>query len=124
VRVPLLDHRVVEAAAGVDAARRFEPLGRKMLLRELALGNVTPEVFERPKSGFALPMELWCRQRLKDGVAEVLADRAACAAAGLDHGTIGRLWRSFLQQAPGMYWSRIWAVFVLLRWCQRHGLRA
>jgi asparagine synthase (glutamine-hydrolysing) len=124
VRVPLLDHRVVEAAAGVAAARRFTPLGRKMLLRELALGKVTPAVFDRPKSGFTLPMELWCRQRLKAVVAEVLADRSMCASIGLDHTTVGRLWRSFLQQAPGMYWSRIWAVFVLLRWCRQHGLSA
>ena len=120
VRVPLLDHGVIEAAAGVPAERRFHPLGKKRLLRELALGKIDPAIFDRPKSGFVLPIENWCRQRLQSEVADVLADRDLCAAAGLDHATVGKLWRSFVAGAPGMYWSRIWTVFVLLRWCREH----
>ena len=120
VRVPLIDHGVIEAAAAVESGRRFEPLGKKRLLRDLALSKVDPAIFDRPKSGFVLPIEAWCRQRLKDEVAEVLADRNLCEAAGLDHATVGKLWRSFSAGAPGMYWSRIWVVFVLLRWCREH----
>ena len=30
------------------------------------------------------------------------------------------LWRAFLDHARGMYWSRVWALYVLVRWCQRH----
>ena len=120
VRVPLLDHAVIEAAAAVESQRRYQPLGKKLLLRELALRKVDPAIFERPKSGFVLPIETWCRQRLKDEVAEVLADRDLCDLAGLDHATVGKLWRSFSAGAPGMYWSRIWVIFVLLRWCREH----
>src|SRR5690606_36417729 len=116
VRVPLVDHRVIEAVAAVESQRRFEPLGEKRLLRELALSNVDQAIFDRPKSGFVIPIEAWCRQRLKDEVAEVLADRGLCASVGLDHATVGKLWRSFSAGAPGMYWSRVWVVFVLLGW--------
>ena len=31
---------------------------------------------------------------------------------------------AFRAGAPGLYWSRVWAVYVLVRWCQRHGVRA
>lgn len=120
VRVPLIDHGVIEAVAAVDPSRRFEPLGKKGLLRDLALAKIDPAIFDRPKSGFVLPIEAWCRQRLKDEVAEVLADRGLCEAAGLDHATVGKLWRSFSAGAPGMYWSRVWVIFVLLRWCREH----
>ena len=120
VRVPLIDHGVIEAVAAVESGRRYEPLGKKRLLRELALSKVDPAIFDRPKSGFVLPIEAWCRQSLKDEVAEVLADRDLCAAAGLDHATVGKLWRSFSAGAPGMYWSRIWVIFVYLRWCREH----
>ena len=122
VRVPLLDHRVVEAASRVDDSRRFDPVGKKRLLRELALGGIDPTIFDRPKSGFVLPLDLWCRQRLKDQVGATLTDASACAGAGLDPAVVGNLWRAFLERAPGIYWSRIWTVFVLLNWCQRHRL--
>ncbi len=120
VRVPLIDHGVIEAVAAVESGRRYEPLGKKHLLRDLALSKIDPAIFDRPKSGFVLPIEAWCRQSLMHEVAEVLADRNLCAAAGLDHATVGKLWRSFSAGAPGMYWSRIWVVFVLLRWCREH----
>ena len=120
VRVPLIDHGVVEAVAAVASQRRFEPLGKKGLLREVALAKLDPAIFDRPKSGFVLPIEAWCRQRLKDEVAEVLADPGLCSAAGLDPDVVGKLWRSFVAGAPGMYWSRVWVIFVLLRWCREH----
>ncbi len=124
VRVPLLDHVLVEAVAQVPAARRFRPLGKKLLLRELALGGLDPAIFDRPKSGFVLPIETWCRQRLRGEVEQVLLDAGACAAAGVDPVTVGRLWRAFRDGAPGIYWSRIWLLYVLLRWCRAHGVAA
>ncbi len=120
VRVPLLDHRVVEALAGVDPVRRFEPLGRKQLLRDLALGSLDPALFERKKQGFELPIGGWIREELREEVDATFADRAACAAAGLDASAVARLWRAYQDGAPGVYWSRPWALFVLLWWCRRY----
>jgi asparagine synthase (glutamine-hydrolysing) len=122
VRVPLLDHEVVEATLALDDAGRFEPLGKKQVLRELALEGLDPSLFDRPKSGFVLPIERWARDVLRDEVSEAFADRGFCEAAGLDAGAVGRLWNGFLQRAPGLYWSRIWAVYVLGWWCRQYGL--
>jgi asparagine synthase (glutamine-hydrolysing) len=119
-RVPLLDHEVIEAAATVPEHDRFMPLGKKQLLRSVALGNLDPKVFDRPKSGFVLPIEVWSRQRLKDEVKRTLLDADRCAACGLNADVVARLWRSFEAEAPGMYWSRVWAIFVLLWWCREH----
>ncbi len=121
-RVPLLDHRVVEAAAGVPIAQRFNPLGRKQLLRELALSELDPALFEREKRGFELPIEVWMRRDLREQVDATLRDRDACLAAGLDPSLVARLWDAFQVGAPGLYWSRIWALFVLLWWCRSQRL--
>jgi len=43
--------------------RRFLPLQRKQLPRELALSKLNPAVFERPKPGLVLPIEVWARRR-------------------------------------------------------------
>jgi asparagine synthase (glutamine-hydrolysing) len=124
VRVPLLDHKVVEAAAATEEKRRFEPLRRKQLLRSLAVAALDPALFDRPKSGFELPIGEWCRRELKGEVGRLLQDRAACQTAGLDPGAVARLWRAFQAGAPGLYWSRLWSLFALLWWCRRQGASA
>jgi asparagine synthase (glutamine-hydrolysing) len=43
-----------------------------------------------------------------------------CRAAGLDANAVERLWKAFEKEAPGLYWSRVWSIFVLLDWLARH----
>jgi asparagine synthase (glutamine-hydrolysing) len=119
-RVPLLDHVLIETVAGVTEAERFEPLGRKQALRTAALGNLDPALFERPKSGFVLPIETWCRQTLKDTLDATFADAPGFERVGLDPRAAAAVWHSFCARRPGIYWSRVWALFVLVDWCRRH----
>lgn len=123
VRVPLLDTEVVRLTAGVATADRFEPLGSKALLRRLALDTLPADLFDRPKAGFVLPLERWCRESLGEEVAQVLSDRELCDRVGLNPAAVLRLWRSFLDDAPGIYWSRVWSLYVLMRWCAAHDVR-
>ncbi len=119
-RVPLLDHVLIEKVAGLDERERFWPLGRKQALRTAALHKLDPAIFERPKSGFVLPIEAWCRQALKATMDEAFADQAAFLRVGLEPRVVAALWRSFCAGRPGIYWSRIWALYVLADWSQRH----
>ena len=50
----------------------------------------------------------------------MLEDPQAAQAAGLEPRALARLWRAFLGGAPGLYWSRVWSLYVLLWWCRRH----
>jgi len=118
VRVPLLDHVLGETAAAVDPARRFSPPGKKRLLRELALGSLDPALFERPKSGFVLPIDRWARQRLQPRMQAAFDDPWLARRAGLRGEAVRTLWRSFTAGRPGLYWSRVWALYVLLSWCE------
>jgi asparagine synthase (glutamine-hydrolysing) len=120
VRVPLLDHEVVERTASLATGDRYSPIGKKQLLRDLALSDLDPEIFDRPKSGFVLPIERWSRAALRSEIEAALTNRAYCEACGLDPESVVRLWRAYEQGTPGIYWSRIWAIFVLLRWTTRH----
>jgi len=51
---------------------------------------------------------------------QTLRDPQAIAPVGLDPVAVERLWRAFLEGAPGMYWSRVWSVYVFVRWCHRN----
>jgi len=120
VRVPLLDHHVVEAASALGDEARFQPLGSKKLLREAALDRLDPRIFDRPKSGFVLPIERWSRDALRGEIERSFGDRSHCGESGLDCDAVNRLWKAYQEGAPGMYWSRIWALFVLLHWTRKH----
>ena len=122
VRVPLLDHEVVEAAQRVPDAVRFQPLGRKDLLKRLAMPSLDPAIFDRPKAGFVLPIEVWAKDQLAEQITARFANRARVESVGLRPEALGKLWRAFRAGAPGLYWSRIWAPFVLLDWCETHGM--
>ena len=122
LRVPLLDHRFVESVGRVPDERRFLPMRRKQLLRDIALQELDPQIFERPKSGFVLPIEKWCRAGLNDHVKEVFYDASAAARVGLNSEALKSLWKAFSESRPGIYWSRIWALYVLMRWSSRHGV--
>ncbi len=120
VRVPLLDHVLAETTARLEPSRRFLPLRRKQILRDVALSRLDPIVLERPKSGFVLPIDSWARQRLQPDMEAVFADQGLCRRTGLRSDVVRTLWRSFLRGRPGIYWSRVWAIYVLLSWCRSH----
>jgi asparagine synthase (glutamine-hydrolysing) len=101
---------------------RFFPLRRKALLRRIGLRGLDPELFERPKSGFVLPYDRWIRQKLGKTMDDLMRDPRAATAAGLNPHTVKKLWTAFQSGQKGLYWSRVWAIYVLLRWSRRHQL--
>jgi asparagine synthase (glutamine-hydrolysing) len=119
-RVPLVDQILFESVDRLPDQARYRPLGRKAMLRRIGLRGLDPALFERPKSGFVLPFDRWIRRGLKDAIDQTLRDQQAVASVGLDPSAVERLWRAFLDGASGMYWSRIWSVYVLIRWCHRN----
>jgi asparagine synthase (glutamine-hydrolysing) len=116
-RVPLVDQVLFESVDRLPQLARYGPLGRKAMLRRIGLRGLDPALFERPKSGFVLPFDRWIRHGLKTAMDQTLRDPQAILPAGLNPVAVERLWKAFLDGAPGIYWSRIWAVYVFVRWC-------
>ncbi len=119
-RVPLVDQVLFESVDRLPDQARYQPLGRKAMLRRIGLRGLDPALFERPKSGFVLPFDRWIRRGLKDAMDQTLRDPQAIAPAGLDPPAVERLWQAYLDRAPGIYWSRVWSVYVFIRWCHRN----
>ena len=122
LRVPLLDHRVVEAVQCVPDEARYSPVGKKQLLKSLAMPNLDRRIFDRPKAGFVLPIAVWAKDQLAGDIESTFANRALVESVGLRPDALQGLWKAFRSGAPGMYWSRVWAPYVLLNWCQTHGV--
>jgi hypothetical protein len=68
-----------------------------------------------------------CRPASGDGAHDALLDahdRYVLAESNCSSWSrppaVERLWRAFREGAPGMYWSRVWSVYVYIRWCHRY----
>jgi len=121
-RLPLVDRVLVEAVTRIPDEERFFPLRRKQLLRKIGLEGLDPAIFERPKSGFVLPFNSWIRRGLTETMAQTLLDPAACRSVGLNPDAVARLWQGFQAGQRGLYWSRVWAIYMLMRWCAHNGV--
>jgi asparagine synthase (glutamine-hydrolysing) len=76
VRVPILDHQVVEWVTSLPVEWKLRGRQQKYILRKLAQRvGVPDEVLNRPKQGFALPLEHWMRHELKDMLMILLEPR-------------------------------------------------
>jgi asparagine synthase (glutamine-hydrolysing) len=119
VRVPFLDHELVEFVLGVNDRHKF-PATPKQLLVD-SLGDLLPrEVVDRPKMGFTLPWEQWMRNELRSWCEARLArlgERAAFDAHGIQ-----QLWVRFLAGDKRVTWGRVWYLVVLSDWMERNGI--
>jgi asparagine synthase (glutamine-hydrolysing) len=121
VRLPLVDQVLFESVSRLPDHERYHPLGKKSVLRRIGLQGLDPALFDRPKTGFVMPYDRWIRMGLGKVMDQTMRDPDAVRPTGLNPEAVRRLWQTFLDGAPGIYWTRIWAIYVLIRWCDRHG---
>jgi asparagine synthase (glutamine-hydrolysing) len=75
VRVPLLDHKVLEFAASLPVNYKVRGFTTKYILKEAFNGQIPRQILDRKKTGFPVPVESWISHELKDFVRDVLLDR-------------------------------------------------
>lgn len=121
MRLPLVDQVLFEAVGRLPDRTRYQPLGKKALLRRMGLRGLDPALFDRPKTGFTLPYDRWLRMGLGKVMDDTMRDPVAVKPTGLNPEAVRRLWQAFLDNSSGVYWSRVWAIYVHIRWCHRRG---
>jgi asparagine synthase (glutamine-hydrolysing) len=67
-RVPLLNNRVIDLACRLPVDQMIDNTKGKLILRDVLAHYVPRNLFERPKMGFGVPMDVWIRGPLKDMV--------------------------------------------------------
>jgi asparagine synthase (glutamine-hydrolysing) len=119
LRVPFLDHKLIEFVLSIPGSRKLNGSTPKYLLTKSLGGLLPEEVVHRPKRGFTLPFDTWLR---KDAYADVngafLSWKKGAIAEYIDAEAANTVWKAFL--CGKTTWSRVWALYVLHRWIQLH----
>ncbi len=106
LRVPLLDHRLVEYVTALPAKFKTGKPPKRLLIE--AFRDILPvEVWRRPKQGFALPMDDWLRGPLKDFAETGIQSAKEILAPAFVQAAADRF------DARQLHWTRYWQLAVL-----------
>ena len=119
VRVPIIDHRVVEFAWRLPRDFKVRNGVSKWILREVLYRRVPRELIERPKMGFAVPIDQWFRGPLKQWAGDLLSRDAISRYGLMKPEPVERIWAEHLSGKRN--WAALlWNVIMLQSWCQKN----
>ncbi|HEV6966450.1 asparagine synthase (glutamine-hydrolyzing) [Roseateles sp.] len=114
-RVPFLDHRVFEFAWSLPMRLKIRDGKSKWLLRRLLERRLPPQLMDRPKMGFAMPLAGWLRGELRPWAEELLSAAALQDIPELDVHRVRAAWSSHCAGERNMT-EQLWPLLSLQAW--------
>ncbi|MCK9555905.1 asparagine synthase (glutamine-hydrolyzing) [bacterium] len=118
VRVPFLDHRLVELSATINEKHKVSLFRTKHLLRKAFRGMIPDEVISAKKMGFITPASTWLRTVLKDSLTDMINE---------ENGEKGLFNKVFLKNmaechfsGKGYFLKELWAYYTFKIWSRRY----
>jgi len=123
VRVPLLDHRLVELVASMPGSSKQADSRPKPLLLDAVGPRLPTFVYTRGKQGFTFPWDDWLRGPLRQRATLAMREADVWRALGIDPQGPSYLWRRFEGGDRRVAALQVLALLVLADYTARHGLR-
>ncbi len=114
-RLPLLDYRVLAFAWRLPMSMKMGEGGGKWILRKLLARYLPPDLFERPKVGFGVPIDAWLRDDLRQWAGDLLAESRLRADGFFDPAPILAAWRTHLAGDADLSYM-IWTILMFQQW--------
>ena len=121
VRVPFLDHEVVEFAFEMEGNVKLKGLKRKYILMETFKDILPPMLHNRSKRGFEMPIGVWLRTELKFLIDDFLSRDFINKQAIFEYEVIDCLIERHLSKKMDTSWQ-LWNLIVFQHWFKRHFL--
>jgi asparagine synthase (glutamine-hydrolysing) len=115
LRVPFLDHKVLEFAASLPGKYKVHGFTTKYILKKVLSNRVPQEILNRKKVGFPVPYNAWLRNDLKDWIRDLLLDRETLQRGYFNRDCIERL-ISQNTALGGSYSKEVFSLAVLELW--------
>jgi asparagine synthase (glutamine-hydrolysing) len=116
-RVPFLDHRLVEYAWRIPLTLKVDRNVGKVILRKILYRFVPRELIERPKQGFALPIDRWLRGPLREWGESLLSEQRLREGGYLDPALVRTRWAEHLSGRRNWQYL-LWGVLMWQEWLE------
>ncbi|MCP5428890.1 MAG: amidotransferase 1, exosortase A system-associated [Chromatiaceae bacterium] len=120
VRVPLLDHKLVEWASSLPTGFKRRGDEGKYILKKAMEPLLPEDILYRPKRGFAVPLAQWFRGPLRDRLRNALTSDALMDTGVFDRGRLNRLFAEHDRGARDLS-SPLWSVLMFEAFVQSEG---
>jgi asparagine synthase (glutamine-hydrolysing) len=117
-RIPYLDHRVVELAWRTPLRMKLRDGVGKWLLRQVLYRYVPRQLVERPKAGFAVPIDSWLRGRLRAWAEDLLAESQLQQDGYLNAALVRSKWSNHLSGREDLG-HMLWSVCMFQSWLRQ-----
>ena len=119
LRAPFLDHHLAELALSMPDGLKLQGSRGKVALRRAFADDLPPDILERDKAGFGVPVAQWFREELRDMAADVLLDPSTRGRGQFRADAVERL---LAEHTGGRadHGERIWSLLMLELWQRRY----
>jgi asparagine synthase (glutamine-hydrolysing) len=114
LRVPLLDHKLLEFAASLPGNYKVRGFTTKYIAKRTLEKKVPREIIERKKAGFPVPYDSWLRGDLKDWLAGILLEKKTLSRGYFQKSSVEQLIAR--NQRDGGYAKEVFSLATLELW--------
>ena len=121
VRCPFLDHHVVEFAFSLPSEYKINKAGRKRIVKDAFRNILPPEIYNRGKRGFEIPMLKWFREELHTYIFDDLLNEKFVKDQGIFNPEfINCMKKQLYSAAPGHIVEQLWVLIVFQHWYKKY----
>jgi asparagine synthase (glutamine-hydrolysing) len=120
LRVPFLDHRVVEYAATLPPESKIRGKDTKVVLKKSLAGRLPQRIIDRKKMGFPTPLEMMFRGELFDYASDLLLSPRAMERGYFDRAAVHKMLTEHRSSRASNH-REIWQAVVLEEWHRAFG---
>ncbi|MFC2086440.1 asparagine synthase (glutamine-hydrolyzing) [Bacteroidota bacterium] len=119
-RVPLLDHNIIEFATNLSPDLKIKNGIQKYILKQVLYDYLPKEYFDRPKWGFAIPLNQWLLNELSYLIDTYLTKDIIKKHGIIQYDYVLKLIHRFRNRNENFLYNRLWLLIVLHKWLEKN----
>lgn len=119
-RVPLLDHRIIEHSFNIPHYLKFKNNEKKYILKQLTYRKIPKHLLDRPKRGFAAPIDTWITRNLDEFTNELFSKEFILKQDIFKYENIEYLLGNFRAKSKYPFGMYLWHFIVFQMWYRKY----